>query len=305
MILRAAMAVPPRAGPRWQAPGRRALLAAGLASVLLHLAAFGLLLAPPRGPAGPVALPPIEIELVDQAAQQRGAAPAAQPATPAAAAAPAPPPPAPAPPDPQPPSPEPLSPEPLRPEPPSPAPASPAPAFPTPASTAPPSPPLAARPPEPAPQPDRAAPSPSPSPSQAAPPPPAARPAESPAPPPPPSRPRAPQAVRLGGEEDRDPLRVSGRNVVPPHGERGNRPPAYPPEAARAGIEGDVGLLIHVAPSGQVAWVDLAQSSGNRWLDQTAIRAAQSWRFRPARNEAGPVPFELAMTIRFRLGENP
>ena len=37
--------------------------------------------------------------------------------------------------------------------------------------------------------------------------------------------------------------------------------------------------------------------------DQAARTAVERWRFEPARDEAGPIPFEFPMNIRFKLGD--
>ncbi len=128
-------------------------------------------------------------------------------------------------------------------------------------------------------------------------------------PPPPPTRPVAPgpparAAVNLAGaDQDQEPLSVTGRDVVPPRpdGVR-NKPPAYPADAARRRAEGTVGLRIHVTEAGTPAWVDVVASSGDASLDRAAREAVALWRFQPARNNGGPVPFDFEYRIRFTLG---
>ena len=121
---------------------------------------------------------------------------------------------------------------------------------------------------------------------------------------PPPSR----YAVNLGGAaQDVAGLITSGTNVVPPRPDAraGNKPPPYPPEAARRRIQGVVGLLVHVSATGLPAAVEIIASSGSVLLDRTARDAIATWRFQPARNESGPIPFDFNYNIRFTLGAAP
>lgn len=132
-----------------------------------------------------------------------------------------------------------------------------------------------------------------------------------PSPPPPPPAPKSrpgptsPPAVNLGGAaQDQDPLLVTGPNVVPPRPDATvhNRPPSYPADAGRRGAQGVVRLIIHVTESGAVAWVDVAQSSGDPSLDQAARNAVALWRWQPARQGGVPVPFDYEQTFEFTIG---
>lgn len=126
--------------------------------------------------------------------------------------------------------------------------------------------------------------------------------------PPAPSRPTpAPPAVNIGnGPEQSSPLVVTGDNIVPPAPDSRyrNLPPNYPPEAARAGAEGTVQLLIRVSSAGVPIAVQLVHSSGNASLDAAARRAVEFWRFRPARADGRAVPFDYMLNIRFALGDH-
>ncbi len=81
----------------------------------------------------------------------------------------------------------------------------------------------------------------------------------------------------------------------------GNRPPPYPPEAIRLGIEGTVLLRLHIDETGQVVRVDIVQSSGYSMLDQAATQAVQSWRGFPASRGGEPVSTDELLPVRFRL----
>ena len=127
---------------------------------------------------------------------------------------------------------------------------------------------------------------------------------------PPPPPPAAPQtagpastaAVHLGGEEqDLDGLKVSGDNVRPPRPDARvhNMPPHYPPEAARRGAQGVVGLRAHITENGVPAWVTVVGSSGDASLDRAAQDAVALWRFVPARSGGNAVTFDYDLAIRF------
>lgn len=127
-----------------------------------------------------------------------------------------------------------------------------------------------------------------------------------PGPPTPPTPPAPAQhmAVNLGNaDEDRDPLLVTGPDVVPPRPDARvhNKPPAYPPDAARRGARGSVGLRVRVTESGVPAWVEVVESSGDASLDRSAQEAVSLWQFQPARNGGAAVPFDYDITIRFTM----
>lgn len=56
-------------------------------------------------------------------------------------------------------------------------------------------------------------------------------------------------------------------------------PPRYPPAAFRAGIQGEVILIIDVDANGNVTNVSVERSSRNRDLDRAAMEAARKWKF--------------------------
>lgn len=58
-------------------------------------------------------------------------------------------------------------------------------------------------------------------------------------------------------------------------------PPAYPRMAERRGWTGTVVLLIDVAADGSVTAVRIESSSGHSILDDAAVAAVRTWRFRP------------------------
>jgi len=89
---------------------------------------------------------------------------------------------------------------------------------------------------------------------------------------------------------------------VPPR-LRDNRPPDYPLEALRRGLEGTVVLRVHVAADGRVSEVEILDSSGYLILDAAAVRAVKSWQFAPATRGGRPVTAVVRQPVRFSLDD--
>jgi len=115
------------------------------------------------------------------------------------------------------------------------------------------------------------------------------------------ARVRAPRAEPAAVPASR---RVSSGTAaqIPPR-LRDNRPPDYPLEALRRGLEGTVLLRVHVAADGRVAKVEVLDSSGHPILDAAAVRAVSSWQFAPATRGGRPVPAVVRQPVRFSLGD--
>lgn len=80
--------------------------------------------------------------------------------------------------------------------------------------------------------------------------------------------------------------------------------PAYPADAAAAGVEGDVILRFMVEADGFIDPKSIAveKSSGSASLDQAAVReAAVNWRFRPATRNGTPVAAAHSFRVVFDL----
>lgn len=80
-----------------------------------------------------------------------------------------------------------------------------------------------------------------------------------------------------------------------------NRPPLYPDQAILERREGVVLLRITISPAGKVTQVEIARSSTHSILDASAVRAARSWRFEPARENGAAVESVETQEIRFEL----
>lgn len=78
-------------------------------------------------------------------------------------------------------------------------------------------------------------------------------------------------------------------------------PPApYPPAALAAGVEGVVGLLLHIDAEGHVTGAEVLQPAGYG-LDEAAQAAALSFVFQPARQDGAAVACQLPYRYRFSL----
>lgn len=78
--------------------------------------------------------------------------------------------------------------------------------------------------------------------------------------------------------------------------------PKYPPAARRAGQQGTVTLSFTIGSSGEVISARIAKSSGYILLDNAALSAIRSWRFKPARNALGEaVSYSYTLPVPFRL----
>jgi protein TonB len=78
--------------------------------------------------------------------------------------------------------------------------------------------------------------------------------------------------------------------------------PYYPELAQKAGIEGNVFVLVHVDTAGMPTKVEIYKSD-NEVLNQSALEAAKQWRFSPAKVDGHPVEVIVTIPIRYRLAD--
>ncbi len=78
-------------------------------------------------------------------------------------------------------------------------------------------------------------------------------------------------------------------------------PPAYPRIARQRGWQGIVVYEVRILPSGKVAELVLASSSGFRVLDEAAGKAIRQWRFHPATRFGTPVESWVQVPVEFVL----
>ena len=104
-------------------------------------------------------------------------------------------------------------------------------------------------------------------------------------PPAPPAPPAPPQDI--GASVD-----ISSKNM---------NPPRYPPAAFRAGIQGEVILIIDVDANGNVTNVSVERSSRNRDLDRAAMEAARKWKFNPSIVNGQKAAGRVRVPVNFAL----
>ena len=80
--------------------------------------------------------------------------------------------------------------------------------------------------------------------------------------------------------------------------------PAYTLDWARTETEGTVrlGFQIHL-PSGGTDQIEVEENSGSRKLDATAVAAAKSWKFTPARWQEHSIDTRATVALTFRFFE--
>jgi len=107
-----------------------------------------------------------------------------------------------------------------------------------------------------------------------------------------------------GGDAAAGSAAAAGGDALPPRyalGTAANPAPSYPLAARYEGAEGRVVLRVRVDASGTVRAIALAATSGHPILDRAAMEAVRRWRFEPARAAGLPVPGEVDVPIQFRL----
>jgi protein TonB len=81
-----------------------------------------------------------------------------------------------------------------------------------------------------------------------------------------------------------------------------NPPPLqYPDQAIKQGLFGQVKIKAKILENGQVAKVEIIESSGSMLLDNAAIEWFKDIEFFPAQSESGAVSSSVTQTISFKL----
>jgi protein TonB len=76
---------------------------------------------------------------------------------------------------------------------------------------------------------------------------------------------------------------------------------AYPSLAKRRGYEGTVILDVLVDETGRVVELEVAQSSGFRILDRSAMADVKAWRFEPARKGGRAISMPVKVPVRYEI----
>ncbi len=74
----------------------------------------------------------------------------------------------------------------------------------------------------------------------------------------------------------------------------------YPPDARKAGIEGEVVMMLTIDTRGRVARVKKVSGPGHG-LDEAAVAAARAFVFKPARYGGEPVATEIRYVYSFEI----
>lgn len=80
-----------------------------------------------------------------------------------------------------------------------------------------------------------------------------------------------------------------------------NQRPPYPPVSVRLGEQGTALVRVWVETDGTATRVELKTSSGYDRLDQTALKTALKWRYRPGKRHGVPEAMWLIQPMGFEL----
>lgn len=97
------------------------------------------------------------------------------------------------------------------------------------------------------------------------------------------------------------PTVVGALSTAPPRSLPDNLPPAYPSDALRANIEGQVLIRANVSFAGEVVFAEIENSSGSTSLDVAALTAIKQWQFVPAQLLGVAVSTDVRIPIRFSI----
>jgi periplasmic protein TonB len=76
-------------------------------------------------------------------------------------------------------------------------------------------------------------------------------------------------------------------------------PPAYPPQAMQAHIQGSVQLLATISKDGNIT--NVKTLSGESVLARAAIEAVKQWKYKPYYLDSQPVEIQTQITVNFKL----
>jgi protein TonB len=91
--------------------------------------------------------------------------------------------------------------------------------------------------------------------------------------------------------------------TIPAREDTGNHQPDYPPEAARLRKQGRVVLRLHIDAQGDVASIELLQSSGHAVLDNAATAELARWRFLPAQRDGQAIAWDRDQPVDFIISQ--
>lgn len=80
--------------------------------------------------------------------------------------------------------------------------------------------------------------------------------------------------------------------------------PSYTLDWARTEMEGTMRLGFRIRPTGDTYQIEIERSSGSHKLDTTAVKAAKSWKFMPARSQGQSIDSKATVELTFRFFES-
>jgi TonB family protein len=98
----------------------------------------------------------------------------------------------------------------------------------------------------------------------------------------------------------KNPLHPGELKIV---GEMNDPLPPYPEEAREAGKEGNLEMVITVAPSGDVVGARVTKSV-DRAIDQAALASVRTWKFKVSRGEQATFPIKFLYQMSCHLSVN-
>ncbi len=116
---------------------------------------------------------------------------------------------------------------------------------------------------------------------------------------PPPPPPPMPKSLAEGKEGQPAPKKIKVSGGVLQASAMKRPQPAYPKEAKKARVQGDVQIQILVSEEGKV--IETLVISGPEELREVALEAARKWEFKPTELSGVPVKVQGVLTFRFTL----
>ncbi len=116
----------------------------------------------------------------------------------------------------------------------------------------------------------------------------------------------SPDAVRVATAPapPAPPAPAPAERITEPRGFAGylnNPAPEYPAAALLKGYHGTVILNVHVLASGQADQITVLKTSGQRILDDAAIKTVTNWKFDPAKRGETPIDAFVKVPLNFKL----
>lgn len=113
------------------------------------------------------------------------------------------------------------------------------------------------------------------------------------------SKPRREEQMQESGKEQTSKASVDSGTVQPSPIAGRNPPPKYPRAAEKAGLAGEVTVLLEIAADGSVDAAHVEVSSGHAVLDDAALLQLSKWTFEPAKRAGVAVRGAYRQVVAF------